>query len=62
MENDVSYCKLDECKNVMNFKEFKSSQEIYIQEEFEKKMNELEEEIKCALIQNMADSMREFKE
>ena len=46
----------------MNFKEFKNAQEVYIKEEFEKKMNELEDEIKCALIQNMAESMREFKE
>ena len=62
MENDISYCKLDETQNVMTFKEYKSSQEVYIQEDFEKKMNELEGGIKSTLIQNMADSMREFKE
>lgn len=45
----------------MSFKEFKHSQEIYIQEEFEKKINEIEDDIKSNLIQNMADSMREFK-
>ena len=34
METDVSYCKLDECQNVMNFKEFKESQEAFIQNQF----------------------------
>ena len=56
MENDVSYCKLEE--KIMTFKEFKSEQEAYVQEEFEKKINDIEEDIKGSLVQNMADSMR----
>lgn len=62
MENDVTYCKLDESTTSMSFAAFKQNQEEYMQKEFEKKLDDLEEDIKSVLRKNMESSMNEFKE
>lgn len=62
IENEIKYCYLDDSIPALPFNKFKVAQENYLIENFEKQLNNLEEEIKNEIVDSLGISMRDFKE
>lgn len=62
METDVSYCRLDECQQALDIDSYKQSHLVFLEHHFQKKITDLEENIKEVLMSNMSLSMKWFKE
>ena len=58
METDVSYCRLDDCQQVLDIDSYKQSHIVFLEHQFQKKITDLQENIKEVLMNNMAMSMK----
>lgn len=57
-----NYACFDDAAPALPFARFKAAQEAFLEEQFEKHLSELEEQIKCEVANSLSISMRDFKE
>lgn len=62
LETETNYCYLDDSAPALPFQRFKNAQENFLNDKFERRINEVEEEIKCDVATCLGVSMRQFKE
>ena len=62
LETETNYCNLDDSSPALPFHKFKAAQDSFLNDKFEKRVGEVEEELKEDVAKSLGVSMREFKE